>query len=351
MAADSGSKRRPLEFGFMMGLSPREPIDRFAQLSQLAESVGFDMAWMADSQLYTKDPWSALTLAAAATKTIRLGPGVTNPVTRHFTVTTCTSAALAEVSKGRSVLGFGSGDAAVFPLGLKVKVDDVRQAVTRIRTLSEGGTVNVDGRDIKVATGGTRVPIYIAASQPRMLSLAGEIADGVILMGAAQPELTSWQLAHVAEGAATSGRTLDDLVIDLWFAISVSDDRKKALEDVRPWAASQARWFAKWKDLPPSLQPFTADFKHAAEGYDFARHLSRAGEPEPVSDKFVDWIGVSGSAEECAAKIRPLLDLKVDRLTFALLPGGREVRLRQYGDDLIPRLRPKAGAKSIAGAT
>ena len=63
--------RRNIEFGFMMGLSPREPIGRFAQLAQLAESVGFDMAWMADSQLYTKDPWVALTLAASATKRIR----------------------------------------------------------------------------------------------------------------------------------------------------------------------------------------------------------------------------------------------------------------------------------------
>lgn len=337
----SGSRRRS-EFGFMMGLSPREPIDRFAQLAKLAESVGFDMAWMADSQLYTKDPWVALTLAAAATSSIRLGPGVTNPVTRHFTVTACTASALMEVSAGRCVLGLGSGDAAVFPLGIKPKVDDVREAIKRIRTLSEGGAVDIDGRAIRMATGGTRVPIYVAASQPRMLRLAGELADGVIVMGAAQPELTQWQLDHVAAGAADAGRTLDDVFVDLWFAISMSDDRQKALNDVRPWAASQARWFSHWRELPPSLQPFTEDFRHAAEGYDFARHLSRTGEPEPVSDTFVDWIAVSGSVDDCANKIRPLLDLKIDRITFALLPGGREARLRAYGTDLIPRLRARA---------
>ncbi len=339
MTSDPGSKQRPIEFGFMMGLSPREPIGRFGQLAQLAESLGFDMAWMADSQLYTKDPWVALTLAGVSTKTIRLGPGVTNPATRHFTVTACTSAALAEVSDGRSVLGIGTGDAAVFPLGLQVKVEDLRRTIERIRTLSEGGTVDVDGRDIRIATGGTRVPIFVAASQPRMLRLAGALADGVILMGAAQPELTRWQLQHVAAGAAQAGRTLADVFVDLWFAISISDDRRKALDDVRPWAASQARWFAKWRELPPSLQPFTEDFRHAAEGYDFARHLSRAGEPEPVSDTFTDWIAVSGTVDDCVAKIRPLLDIKVDRVTFALLPGGREARLRQYGADLIPRLR------------
>jgi 5,10-methylenetetrahydromethanopterin reductase len=204
--------------------------------------------------------------------------------------------------------------------------------------------VTLDGREIRVATAGKRIPIFVAASQPRMLRLAGELADGVILMGAAQPELTQWQLQQVAEGAAKSGRALDDIVVDLWFAISMSDDRKKALEDVRPWAASQARWFAKWKDLPPSLRPFTEDFRHAAEGYDFARHLSRAGEPEPVSDAFVNWIAVSGSADDCAAKILPLLDLKVDRMTFALLPGGREARLRGFGEKLITRLRSPSAA-------
>jgi len=348
MAATSSSKRKPVEFGFMMGVSPREPIGRFGQLAQLAESVGFDMAWMADSQLYTKDPWVALTLAAGNTKTIKLGPGVTNPATRHITVSVCTSSALAEVSGGRCVLGFGSGDAAVFPLGLQVKVDDVRQAVERFRTLSKGGAVDLDGRRIKVATAGAGVPLFLAASQPRMLRLAGALADGVIVMGAAQPELTRWQLEHVAAGAAEAGRSLDDVFVDLWFTISMSNDKKKALDDVRPWAASQARWFAKWKALPTSLQPFAEEFRHAAEAYDFARHLSRSGEPEPVSDAFTDWIGVSGTAEECAAKIRPLLELKVDRLTFALLPGGREARLRQYGAELIPLLRSPATAGARA---
>jgi 5,10-methylenetetrahydromethanopterin reductase len=337
-------ERRPIEFGFMMGLSPREPIGRFAELAHLAETVGFDMAWMADSQLYTKDPWVALTLAATGTRTIRLGPGVTNPVTRHFTVTACTMGALAEVSGGRAVLGIGTGDASVFPLGLQVKIDDLRQTIERVRTLSEGGSVDVDGRQIRMATGGTRVPIFVAASQPRMLRLAGALADGVIVMGAAQPELTRWQLDHVAAGAAEAGRTLDDVFVDLWFTISISNDRQKALDDVRPWAASQARLFARWRDLPASLKPFTEDFRHAAESYDFSRHLSRGGEPEPVSDAFTDWIAVAGSLDVCAAKIRPLLDLKVDRLTFALLPGGREARLRQYGAELIPRLRQPAAA-------
>jgi len=339
MSVEASPNRKPMEFGFMMGVSPREPITRFGQLAALAEEKGFNQAWMADSQLYTKDPWTALALAATMTKTIKLGPGVTNPATRHVTVTACTSAALNEVSEGRCVLGFGSGDASIYPLGMTVKVDDLRLAMQRIRALSQGEKIDIDGRQVGVATSKTRVPIYLAASQPRMLRLAGAVADGVILMGAAQPELTRWQLEQVAAGAAEAGRTLADVHVDLWFTLSLSDDKAKAINDVRPWAASQARMFAKWKELPGGLDRFTADFKHAAEAYDFSRHLSRAGEPEPVSDEFVQWVGVAGSTQEAYEKIKPLLKLKIDSITFALLPGGREARIRQYGDELIPLLR------------
>jgi 5,10-methylenetetrahydromethanopterin reductase len=330
-----------IEFGFMMGLSRREPISRFAELARRAEDLGFEMAWLADSPLYTKDVFVALTLAAAATGRIRLGPGVANPVTRHFTVLANSMAALNEVSGGRADLGLGVGDAAVTPLGLKrATLDEMRQAVQRIRALSAGGAVTVGGQEIRIQTGGVACPILVSASQPRMLRLAGEIADGVVVMGAATPELTQWQLDHVARGAAAAGRSLNDVFVDLWFAISISDDRDRALHDVRPWATSQARWFSTWRELPAVLRPFQKDFETAARGYDFSAHLSRHRDnAEDVSEAFVDWVAVAGPLEACAAKIRPLLDLKVDRITFALLPGGREERVRQFGLELIPRLR------------
>jgi 5,10-methylenetetrahydromethanopterin reductase len=327
-------------FGFMMGVSPREPIGRFAELTRMAEGLGFDMAWVADSQLYTKDAFVALTLAATGSRTIRLGPGVTNPVTRNLTVLANTMTALNEVSGGRAVMGIGTGDASVFPLGLRATLGELRHAVEGIRALTAGHAIDVSGHEIRLGTGGQRVPIFVSASQPGMLRLAGAVADGVILMGAAVPELTQWQLDRIAEGAAVSGRSLADVCIDLWFAISISDDRAQALRDVRPWATSQARWFARWKALPAPLQPFAEDFRRAEKRHDFARHLARgADEPDQVSDAFVDWIGVTGSLDACVRKIRPLLGLKIDRITFSLLPGGRQERLRQYGEALIPRLR------------
>ncbi len=327
------------EFGFMMGVSPREPIGRFAELASRAEELGFDAAWVADSQLYTKDVYAALTLAAAATRSIRLGPGVTNPVTRHPTVTANALAALNEVGGGRALLGLGAGDAAVFPLGLRpARVAEMRVAVETLRGLARGEPAAGPG----IASGGTPYPIFVSASQPRMLRLAGEVADGVILMGAADAGLARWQLDHVAAGVAERGRRPGEVAVDLWLTVSLREDRAQALRDVRPWATSQARWFHRWQELPEPLRPFADEFRAAHEAYDFGRHLSRHADTPAVSDEFVDWIGVAGDLDHCVARIRPLLGLGADRITIALLAGGRAERLERYGRELIPALRAEA---------
>lgn len=331
------------EFGFMMGLSPREPITRFGDLAHAAEELGFDAAWLADSQLYTKDVYVGLALAADRTTRIKLGPGVTNPITRHVTVTANAMAGIAEVGGGRTMLGIGAGDAAVFPLGLApARIGELRRAIRGLRALSAGEEAELDGARVGVAAAaaGSGSPILLAASQPRMLELAGAEADGVILMGAADPGLTAWQLERIARGAEARGRSLSDVVVDLWFTISLSEDREQALRDVRPWAISQARWFSRWRELPDPLKPFEEEFRRAATAHDFGRHLARgAAGGESVSDEFVDWVGVAGDLERCVAKIRPLLELGIDRITFALLPGGRAQRLERYGRELIPALK------------
>lgn len=330
------------EFGYMMGLSPREPIGRFGDLAHDAEELGFDAAWLADSQLYTKDVYVGLALAAQRTSRIKLGPGVTNPVTRHLTVTANAIAAIGEVSGGRAMLGLGAGDAAVFPLGIApARIADLRRAIAALRALFRGDQAELGDARLSVAAAGKApCPILLSASQPRMLELAGAEADGVILMGAADPALTRWQLERIADGAESKRRTLADLDVDLWFTISLSDDREQALNDVRPWAISQARWFSRWRELPEPLSPFADEFRRAAEAHDFGSHLARAADGrESVSDEFVDWVGVAGDLEQCVAKIRPLIELGVDRITFALLPGGRRERLERYGRELIPALK------------
>jgi alkanesulfonate monooxygenase SsuD/methylene tetrahydromethanopterin reductase-like flavin-dependent oxidoreductase (luciferase family) len=121
--------------------------------------------------------------------------------------------------------------------------------------------------------------------------------------------------------------------------MSVSEDRRRGLDELRAFVASQARWFHRWKDLPQVLQPFKAEFARADAAYDFAHHVSRRAQHNAVvSDELIDVIGILGSAEQCVARIQRLAELGVDRITFINFPGGREEHLRLVGEEVIPRL-------------
>lgn len=328
-------------FGLSFGISAREPLRRIGEIARTAEEQGFDAAWVIDSQVAMKDVHVALTVAAMETRRIRLGTGVTNPITRHVTVTANAIAGVDEVSGGRALLGLGSGDSAVFPLGLKpAPIVEMREFLRQTRRLLGGETVALNGREVRLAGVTRPVPIFVAASQPRMLMLAGEQADGVILLGAADVALTEWQLELIRKGAREAGRDPGAIFIDLWCGISMTNDRRQALEDVKAFATSQARWFSRWKELPPPLAPFKDEFMRAYEAYEFADHLSRHAEhAHVVSDEFADFVALAGPAAACRARIEALLAVKVDRITFTLLSGHRLERVRQLGAGLVSGLR------------
>lgn len=328
------------QFGLSFGISAREPLLRIGDVARTAEDNGFNAAWVIDSQVAMKDVHVALTVAAMATKKLQLGTGVTNPLTRHITVTANAIAGVDEVSGGRALLGLGSGDSAVFPLGWKPSpIDDMRVFLKETRQLLHGEEITLQDRKIKLAGVTRPVPIFVAASQPRMLSLAGEQADGVILLGAADVALTQWQLERIHQGARDAGRDPSKIFIDLWLGISMSKDRSQALEDVKAFATSQARWFSRWKELPPPLKPFADEFARAFSAYKFSDHLSRHAEhAHSVSDEFADYVALAGPAESCLARINELQSIKVDRITFTLLSGQRLERIKQLGTELLSKL-------------
>jgi 5,10-methylenetetrahydromethanopterin reductase len=309
-------------------------------LAQQAEAAGFDAIWVIDSQLIMKDAYLTLALCAQNTRRLKLGTGVTNPLTRHPTVIANAFAGLRELSDGRALLGLGAGDSAVFALGMRpAPLTSLETTIQMIRTLHAGGEVEVQGRRIRLATANGLVPIYLAASQPKTLALAGRLADGVIVMGPADPAFAADQLATIRHAAASAGRPAGEPFIDLWATVSVQADRQRALDDVRSWASSQARWLNRFAALPPSLERFRDELRAAEQAYDFQEHLSlRADHRGAVSDALADALAIAGDAAACAERLRALQALGPQRLTLTLLSGGREARLRAFADDLLPRL-------------
>jgi 5,10-methylenetetrahydromethanopterin reductase len=322
-----------------MGVSPREPLSHVGEVAAEAERLGFEAAWFIDFQLGMKDVYAAMTMAALATERMGIGPGVTNLSTRHPTVTANAIAALDELSNGRALLGLGAGATAVMGAGLRSsRLADVRAGVEFLRALLAGEEARSDGLVARLASAPRRkVPIYLAVSRPGMLGLAGEIADGAILMGAADPAFCAWQLDRIAEGLSAAGRARRDIVIDLVVVLSADEDEERAVADVRAWATSQASDFAHWPELPAGFGRFSEDFRRAEDSYRLIEHLSlHASHNTAVGDEFARTVAIAGNVERCVARLRELAALDVDRITFALLSGGRIRRLGQLAQEILP---------------
>jgi len=290
-----------------------------------------------------KDCFVAMTLAATATRRLQIGPGVANPRTRHLSVLANAMNAIHEISQGRALLGLGTGHTAVYGVGLKpATIAETERAVVALKRLGDGEEVDTDGKAYRLLTAGVtgRPPIYVAATQARMLNLAGRLAEGVILMGAADIDLTRWQLERIHEGLAEAHRQRHEIDIELWTAVSVGD-RMTALRDVKAWAAAEARVLGEWKgELPGGLGDFRAEFVRAKQEYTFSEHLSVQGRnAELISDELAARLAVAGEPAECAKRLLELARLGLDGVTVTLLSGGREQRLARMGADLLPALR------------
>lgn len=328
-------------FGISRGVSPRESFAQVGEIAKEIENLGFDMLWFVDHQLGMKDVYAAMNIAALNTKRIEIGSAVTQLQTRHPTVTTNATTALDELSSDRAILGLGAGWVSVHSIGLQPnKVTEIRDGIKLIRRLFAGEVIDFNGVEGQLATARRQIPIYLAVSQPAMLRLAGELCDGAILMGAADPDFCKWQLQFIYQGLEKAKRNRRDLVIDLIVTMSIDEDEHKAIGDVRAWATSQAATFDVWKQMPAAWERYRPQFKQAAEQYHYKDHLSlHAGHKEIVSDEFVQSVAVAGNLKSSIERLKRVAALDIDRISFALLSGGRKRRLQELAKEVVPALR------------
>jgi 5,10-methylenetetrahydromethanopterin reductase len=327
-----------VKLAISIGISPRQTLAAWGEFCADLEAEGVARIWLIDSQLAMKDVYAGLYLAALNTRTMELGTGVTNPLTRHPTVTANAFAALDEISGGRAMLGVGAGDSAVYGVGWKpAKVAQVEESLSFFRAVLSGEEGALDGRTYRLPALAGRVPIWLAASQRRMCALAGRLCDGVMLMGPAEPGFVRQQVGWVEQGLAETGRSRSSIEISLLTTLSAGADRRAALDDVRSWASTEARLIADFAEFPPGLEPFRSEIEAAKATYDFSEHLSTHAEHRSqVSDELTATLAVAGTVAEAAARVRELLGAGIDTCIFPLLGGGRLERLRMLRDELMP---------------
>jgi 5,10-methylenetetrahydromethanopterin reductase len=226
-------------------LQDKHPIREGMEYVQYAEERGFDAVWQAESRL-VRDAIVPMAAFAAVSDRIKVGSGVINNWTRNAAVTAATFSTLDDLAPGRVLFGVG---AWWEPLASKVGVDrrkplkamrEVVEVVRRLLAMEtvtfHGEFVNLTDVEIDIVHGDRspkNVPIYIGATGDQMLSLGGEIADGVLMNYLVSPAYNERALVHIEAGARKSGRTLEEIDRPQLVVVSMDADRARALDNAR----------------------------------------------------------------------------------------------------------------------
>lgn len=318
-------------------------------LARLGEEQGFDLIGLCDSPSLAFDPYVALTLAAQHTARVRLGPGVTNPQTRHPLVLANLAAALEQLAPGRSFLGIGTGNSGVRHAGAgPATLETLARAVRTTRALLAGDAAESDGVKMVVKGAGQRVPIHMAGSGPKSLRLAGQIADAVWINLGVTPEVVQDGVRWVREGAEAAGR--DPRTIETWvFGVgAVRDDRATALDEVKGAAVAIAAYIlpgdATAKRIPPAVQGKVAQLlreyqygEHLTPGRTANYHLAdRLG----LADYLLDRFAIAGTPEDCRAKLERLRECGLQNVCLSLSAApDLPAYVRGFGEQVLPALR------------
>jgi probable F420-dependent oxidoreductase len=335
-----------MQFGVCF--APDPPPRRWVDLAKLAEDHGFDYVWLWDSHVLWQDVYPVFTLIAAETDRIRIGPLVTNPVTRDPTVTASALATLDDLTDGRMVMGIGRGDSARRVIGkTPVSVERMEWGAGLIRDLVAGREVDYEGTTIQLKWARWELPVWMAAYGPKALRAVGRVADGLV-MQLADPFIIEWSLRYVREGAEEAGRSLEDIKIMSAAPTFVSDDLAAAREQVRWFPALVSNHVVDLvnryagDELPPEL----TDYIRARDHYDYRDHGRRGAEhAEFVTDEIVDRFCVIGTLEQCKEKLRLLERIGVDQFTiYAVSVEAPDAIIETYGKEIIPEFSDESRA-------
>ena len=333
-----------MRFGF--GAVIDVPLRDLGRRAELIEALGFDRYWLPDERL-TRNVYAGLTVTALHTRKAQLGIAVTNPYTRNVALTAAAAATVDELSHGRVSLGLGAGGGlGHYGVERSRPAVAVREAVDVIRALQRGEAVTFEGRYVRMNEArldfqaARQVPIYIAARGPKLLELAGEIADGAIIGGFASDQGIEHAKAAIGRGLRRAGRDWDDIDVVAWLYTSVADDPEAAKRAVArlvttSLVTSRPILGTIGVEIPGSLRDCldAAGWTVSAEAIDACSHF--------LSDEILDAFSVAGTPDECARKLERIARHGVKEMAFVALPAAGDTPERlaeRIARDVIPEL-------------
>ena len=315
-------------------------IDEIHQRVRRAEELGWDGIFLGESHLSSIDSFQTLASCAMITKRLLLGIAVTNMVFRHPTVIAGAAASLNEISKGRAIMGLGTGDGPVYSQGLKAtKLTEFEEGIRLIRNLVRGERATFPTGKIGIGfTINCPAPIYVSAEGPKGLQLAGRAADGVILGTGFDLKVYDWAKQKIREGAREVGRDEKEVAIIAAGMLCVNDDGNKARKIVRNRIANRAHHNFRftYETVPPheleGVEKFMA-------GFDVMKPMEDRVDPILVNDYLVRRFSVAGTPTECIERVAELKAAGVEHL---MLTPARTVygeTVDAFAKNVIPQFR------------
>lgn len=281
---------------------------------QYAEQKGFEAVWQAESRL-VRDAIVPMAAYAATSERIKVGSGVINNWTRNAAVIAATFLTLDDLAPNRILLGIGAWwDPLASKVGIQRRkpLQAMREVVTVVRRLLNmervtfhGEFVHLTDVELDVVHGRREprhVPIYIGATGPKMLELAGEIADGVLLNYLVSPKYNEMAMERIQAGLKKAGRSIDDFDRPQLVVCSLDKDRKKALDNARKLVTQYLGQQPHIMKASGVSQELLDEIHQILTWPATEEQIERA--MELVPDDVVQMITASGTPEECRAKVR-----------------------------------------------
>ena len=342
------------------------------------ESAGWDGILSGDNQFLVGDCYASLAVAATATTRLQIGVGVTNPVTRHPSVTAAAAATLQQISGGRMVLGIGRGDNSLAHIGLAPAAPGRFEAYVRhVQTYLRGQAVpfeelEPDGHrssaDLPAAAlpeesqlrwldpAQPKVPVDVAASGPVVIGIAARHGDRVTFGVGAEADRLRWAIEMARSARLAVGLDPDTLGLGAYINVVPHPDVAVALN----LAASAVTMFSRFsilhgKTAGPLSAASRAGLTSVSRSYDLRDHASgEAAHRSAVDADFITSFGVVGTPSECADRLVELSELGLDRVVIlGAYPDGSpeaqrnvDISRQVLAEEVFPEVRERMSGRS-----
>jgi probable F420-dependent oxidoreductase len=331
-----------MEFGLVA--QTNAPAKRVIELAQRAEDAGFTHFWTFDSCVLWEEPFVIYSQILSTTSSIIVGPMVTNPVTRDWTVTASLFATLNEMFGPRTICGIGRGDSALRVTGgSPASLATLSACMGVIKELVEGREAIVNDRTVTIPwVDEGHLDVWMAAYGPKALALAGSRADGLILQ-LADPFIVKWAIASATAARREAGRDVETYKVCVAAPAYVGENLAHQRDQVR-WFGGMVgnhvadivgRYGSDNSIVPPAL----TDYIKGRTGYDYSHH-GQAGNPDAefVPDEIIERFCVLGSVQQHRERLSELADLGVDQFSLYLMHDSPDETIEAYGREIIGSL-------------